>query len=159
MIANYDVGNEIIYNTEGLKFNLCDCNDACIPVGGNTTIAGNITAWVAMKKCAPFTKCITKIDGTIIDDVEDLDLVMSIYNLLEDSSNYSDTTVSLWFYSKFEATDFNAYIANNATFNSFKYKSKLIGSTAANGILENTTIVVPLKYLSNIWRSVEMPLN
>ena len=112
-----------------------------------------------MKKCAPFNKCITKIDGTIIDDVEDLDLVMSIYNLLEDSSNYSDTTVSLWFYSKFEATDFNAYIANNATFNSFKYKSKLIGSTAANGILENTTIAVPLKYLSNIWRSVEMPLN
>ena len=44
MIANYNVGNEIIYNTEGLKFNLCDCNDACIPVGGNTTIAGNITA-------------------------------------------------------------------------------------------------------------------
>ena len=68
--ANYDVGNEIIYNIEVLKSNLCDYNDDYILVRGNITIAGhNLATEVAFKNCAPFTKCITKIDGTIIDDV------------------------------------------------------------------------------------------
>ena len=97
---------------------------------------------VAFKKYAPFTKCITKIDGTTIDDAEDLDLVMPMYNLIEYSSNYSETTGSLWFYSKDEATDFNADIVNDNNFKSFKYKAKLLGNTvaqadnAANGILK-----------------------
>ena len=51
--ANYDVGNEIIYNTEILKSNLCDYNDAYILVKGNIAIAGNIAAWVTFKICAP----------------------------------------------------------------------------------------------------------
>ena len=68
---------------------------------------------------------------TTIDDGENLDLVMSIYNLIEYSSNYSKTTGSLWFYSKDEATDFNADIANDNNFKSFKYKAKLLGNTAA----------------------------
>ena len=53
---------------------------------------------VVFKNCAPFTKCITKIDGTIIDDAEDLNLLMPMYSLIEYSSNYSKTTASLWFY-------------------------------------------------------------
>ena len=111
------------------------------------------------------TKCITKIDGTTIDDAENLDLVMPMYNLLKYSSNYSETTGSSWFYSKNEATDFNADIANTDNFKSFKYKAKLLEKTVAqpeanagNGILRNATIAVPLKYLSNFWRSLEMPL-
>ena len=154
--ANYDVGNEIIYNIEVLKSNLCDYNDDYILVRGNITIAGhNLATEVAFKNCAPFTKCITKIDGTIIDDAEDLDLVIPMYNLIEYSSNYSETTGSLWFYSKDEATDFNADIVNDNNFKSFKYKAKLLGNTvaqadnAANGILKNATIAVPLKCLSN----------
>ena len=59
---------------------------------------------MAFKNWAPYTKCSTKGDGTITDDSEDLDLVMPMYNLLEYSSNYSETTRSLWFYSKDEAT-------------------------------------------------------
>ena len=59
---------------------------------------------MAFKNWAPYTKCSTKVDGTITDDSEDLDLVMPMYNLLEYSSNYSETTRSLWFYSKDEAT-------------------------------------------------------
>ena len=51
---------------------------------GNITIIGqNLATEVAFKNCTPFTKCITKVDGTAIYDVEALDLVMSIYNLLE----------------------------------------------------------------------------
>ena len=99
-----------------------------------------------------------------MDDVEDLDLVMPMYNLIEYSSNYSETTGSLWFYSKDEATDFNVDLVNDNNFESFKYQAKLLGNTvaqainAANGILKNAVIAVPLKYLSNFWRSLEMPL-
>ena len=57
----------------------------------------NLSTEVAFKNCAPFIKCITKIDGTTIDGVEDLDFVMGMYNLLEYSSNYFDTTGSLCF--------------------------------------------------------------
>ena len=87
-----------------------------------------------------------------------------MYNLIEYSSNYSETTGSLWFYSKDEATDFNADIVNDNNFKSFKYKAKLLGNAvvqadnADNGVLKNATIAVPLKYLSNFWRSLEMPL-
>ena len=109
--ANYKVGNEIIYNTEVLKSNLCDY-DAYNLVRGNITIIGHQATQAAFKNCTPFTKCITKIDRTTIDDAEDLDLVMPTYNLIEYSLNYSDTTGSLWFYSKAEETNFNAGITN-----------------------------------------------
>ena len=81
--ANYDVGNEIIYNTEVLKSNLCDYNDAYFLVSGDITVTPAPATQVSFKNCAPFTKCITKIDGTTIDDAEILDLIMAIYNLIE----------------------------------------------------------------------------
>ena len=82
--ANYNKGNEIIYNTEVLKSNLCDYNNAYILVTGYITIAGhNLTMQVAFKNCALFTKCIIKIDETTIGDAENLDLVMPMYNLIE----------------------------------------------------------------------------
>ena len=87
------------------------------------------------------SNCITKSDGTTIDDAEDLDLAMQMYNLLEYSSSYSDTTGSFWFYSKDEAINFNADIVNTSAF-----KSKSLGDTNAqpapnnNGILKNATI-------------------
>ena len=55
----------------------------------------------------------TKIDEAIINDAEDIDLAMSVYNLIEYSSSYSETTESLWFYFEDEATNFNADIAND----------------------------------------------
>ena len=96
---NYGVGNESIYNTEVLnftevlKFNLWDYNDAYILVRGNIiTTAYNIPTQVAFKYCVPFTKCITKVDGTTINDAGDLDLIIPMYSLREYSSNYSETT-------------------------------------------------------------------
>ena len=86
---------EIIYNTEVLESNLCDYNDAYILVRGNITIIVHQVTQVAFKNCAPFTKCITKIDRKTINDAENLDLVMSKYNLIEYSSNYYETTGSL----------------------------------------------------------------
>ena len=93
--ANYNVGNEIIYDTEVLKSNLCDYNDAYILVRGDNSVAAANATQISFKNCAPFTKCIKKIDETTIDDAEDLDLVMSMYNLIKYSSNYSETTLSL----------------------------------------------------------------
>ena len=82
-----------------------------------------------------------------------------MYNLLEYSSNYSDTSDNLSFYSKKEANDFGSNIVNTNILKSFKDKTKLIGSTAAaNGTVENATIAVPLRYLSNFWWSNEISL-
>ena len=67
-----------------------------------------------------------KLDETTIDDAEDLDLIMPVYNLIEYSSNYSETTGSLLFSSKDEASDFNAGIAIFNNFSSFMYKAKLL---------------------------------
>ena len=82
--ANHDVGNEIIYSTEVLKSNLQDYNGVYILVRGDIeTTVHNISTQVALKNCAPFIKCITKIDATTTDDAGDLDLVIPMYNLTE----------------------------------------------------------------------------
>ena len=69
--------------------------------------------------------------------------------IIEYTSNYSETTESLWFYSKYEATNFNTDIANNNKFKSFEYKAKLLENTItqptpneANGVLKNATTTV-----------------
>ena len=87
-------------------------------------------------------------------------------NLIEYNSNYYEATTSLWCYSKEEASKyFNADIAKTKNFKSFKYKAKLLGNAVAqttpnqdNGILENAAVSVPLKYLSNFWRTLKMSL-
>ena len=66
--TNYATGNEIIFSTEVLKPNICDYNDVYISVKGNITIIGDNGTQVAFKNYVPFIKCITKIDGTTIDD-------------------------------------------------------------------------------------------
>ena len=75
--VNYDVENETIYNTEVLKSDICDYNDAHILVRGDTvTTAHNNPTPVTFENCALFITCITKIDGRTVDDAEDLDLVV-----------------------------------------------------------------------------------
>ena len=108
----------------------------------------------AFKNCAPFRKCITEINETFIDEVKHIAMLM--YNLIEYSDNYSDTSGSLWQFKRDEieanldlTVDGNN-IQNNSS--SFKYKSSLITNR------NNVKIAVPLKYLSNIWRLLEMPL-
>ena len=63
-------------------------------------IANNINKKVIFKNCAPFTKCISKINNTQIYDAEYIDIVMPMYNLIEYSDNYSKTSGSLWQYCK-----------------------------------------------------------
>ena len=90
--SNYDAINEITYNIKTLKYNLCDYNDTYILVRGDITVVASLTTPVSFKNCASFVKCITKINEATIDDAEDLDLVMPMYNLIKYSSNYSKKT-------------------------------------------------------------------
>ena len=116
---------------------LYDYKDAYIFVRGDITVTAAPETLVVFKNCARCTKCITKIDGTTLDDAEDLDLVMPMYNFIEYSSNYPETTGHLWLHSKDEATNFNANIENTDNFKSFKYNAKLLGNNgadSANGI-------------------------
>ena len=82
---------------------------------------------------------------------------MTMYNLIEYSGNYSDTSGSLWQFKRDEIIN-NADVTNDNNAPSFKYKANLIGNTENNGTKNGVKIAVPLKYLSNFWRSLEMPL-
>ena len=101
----------------------------------------------------PFTKCISRINNTEIDNAKDIDIVMPMYNLIEYSDNYSKTSGSLWQYYKDEPND------NIADPESFKSKVKIMGKIPTDRNTKNVEINVPLKYLSNSWRTLEMPLN
>ena len=120
----------------------------------------NAAARLALKNCAPFTKCNLEINDEHVDTAENLDIVMPMYNLIEYSDNYQDSSATLYQYKRDEPP---ADIANNLAVNnssSFKYKVNLLGDpvAAANIARLNIKIVVPLKYLSNFFRSLEMPL-
>ena len=88
-------------------------------------------------------------------------MIIPIYKSLEYNSKYSDTTESLWFYFKNEAFDFSNDVVNSNGFKKFKYKAKLLKNTSVdveNTVLSDATIAVPLEYVSNFSRSLEMAL-
>ena len=82
---------------------------------------------------------------------------MPMYNLIEHSVNYSSASGSLWYFGRDEIIN-NADVTNDDNSPSFKHKANLIGNTEANGTKNGVKITVPSKYLSNFWRSLEMPL-
>ena len=113
-----------------LRSNLCDYADSYILLKGTITItaegadaaaerADERDKGVTFKKCAPFTKCISRINNTDIDNPHDIDTVMPMYNLIEYSDNYSKTSGSLGQYYKDDPND------NQANSESFKSKSKI----------------------------------
>ena len=161
--GTYSVNSQIKFKTTMLKSSLFDYSDACIFVRGKITItgAGDDAATrqaderdkgVAFKNCAPFTNCISEINNTQIDNCRDIDIVMSMYNLIEYSDNYAKTSGSLWQYYRDESND------NLADSESFKSKIKITGKAPDDGNEKDVEIMVPLKYLSNFWRTPEMPL-
>ena len=83
--------------TSLLEWSLCAYSDAYILVTGNIVVErGNNNTKVAFKNCAPFRKCRTEINETFIDEAEHINIAMPMYNLIEYSDNYSDTSGSLW---------------------------------------------------------------
>ena len=123
--------------------------------------ANNTNKKVIFKNCPPFTNCISEINNKHVDNAKDIDIVMPMYNLTEHSDNYAITSGSLWQYSlDIPALDNNNAIANFAENNltgSFNFKTKMTGQTGDNGTT-TVEIMVPLKYLSNFWRTLEMLL-
>ena len=98
----YKPSKQIRFKTSMLRSDLCDYSDAYIVVKGDITVTDpNNNAYdkkLAFKNNAPFISCILKINSTLIDNAEYLDIVMPMYNLIEYSKNYSKTTGSLWNY-------------------------------------------------------------
>ena len=106
----YSTSRQIRFKTSMLRSDLCNCSDACIIIKGPITVDGaahtdKYNRKLIFKNNAPFTNCISKINNVLIDNGEDFDLVMPMYNLIEYSRNYRKTTGSLWNYYRNEPAD------------------------------------------------------
>ena len=151
---SYSANSDIRFKTTMLRPNLWDYDDAYLLLKETIkiTVAGVDTAarqaderdkGVLFKNCALFTKCISRLNGTVIDNAQDIDIVMLMYNLIEYSDIYSKTSGSLWQYYKDNPND------NLARSASFKFKIKITGKTPNDGNTKDVEIIVPLKNLSN----------
>ena len=152
----------IKYDTRVLKQNLCDYAKAYILVNGTSrAAAADNDTRSALKNCAPFTKCNLEINDEHVDTTENLDIVMPMYNLIEYSDNYQHSSATLYQYKLDEPPETDA-VANLAVgnSNSFKYNVELLGNPVLDGAIakRNAKVVVPFKYLSNFFRSLELPL-
>ena len=185
----YNENKSIRFKTPMLMSDLCDYADVYILVNGTITVAGNQprdrqNRPLILKNNAPFVLCITRINNELIEDADDLDIVMPMYNLLECSKNYRKTTGSLYSYYRDELNDdanLNNFANNNVvSSNSFQYKNKTIGNTynvdstivaaadgarvanpnydANNSGKKNVELAIPLKYSVNFWRALDIPL-
>ena len=160
--GKYKQGNTIKFEAEIIKSSLCDYSDAFVLVTGDITVNAANDTDVAFKNCAPFSTCKTVINDVFVDRAKHIYIAMPMYNLIEYSDNYSDTSGSLWQFKRDEVPANNADLTIDNS-QSFKYKAALLGKTAdavnnTNSSVKEAKIVVPLKYLSNFWRSLEMPL-
>ena len=172
-----------------LKLDLCDFSDSYIVVKGIATVSANerdrdeMNRQVILKHNARFISCISKVNGVLVENAEDLDTAMTMYNLLDFSKSYLKTSGSLWNYYRDELTD-KANDNNDPNKNvinskSFKYKTSITGSTcnvprkitgagSNPGNIPNydqnkrdtkkVEIAVPLKHLSIFWKSLNIPL-
>ena len=147
--GTYNVNSRIKFKTTMLKSSLCDYNDAYILVKGTVTVNNTAAADA------------DEINNTQVDSAKDIDIVMPMCNLIEYSDNYSKTSACLWQYCKdIPAVDNNNAIvkfAENNLTDSFNFKVKMTSQTGDDGT-KNVKIMVPLKYLRNFWRTLQMPL-
>ena len=154
--GKYSHENPIKFLKSKLESSLFNYSDTYVLVAGNINVArADNNTKVVLKKCAPFRKSRTEINDTFIDEAEHISIAMPMYNLIVYTDNYSDTSGSLWGFKRDEIEGnvdltVDNHIPNNST--SFKYKSSIIRNR------NSVKIAVPLKYSSNFWRSLEMPL-
>ena len=137
----YNDNTAIKFNTPMLRTSLCDFSEAYVVLDGSIAVTADATAApnpvqtaqqnrenknFIFKNCTPFTDCITKINSTMIENANNIDLAMPMYNLIEYSDNYEKTSGSLWQFKKDEPND------NINDSESFKYKVKFTGQTGAD---------------------------
>ena len=175
----HNENKSIRFKTPMLRSDLCDYADAYILVIGTITVTANAGAnnirdkrnrKLILKNNAPFVSCITRVNGELIEDADDLNVVMPMYNLLE-----RKTIGSLYNYYGDELTNDNNpadNVFNNVRVvnsNTFKCKNKIIGNTynvdagaavydANKNGTQTIELAIPLKYLGNFWRALNMPL-
>ena len=179
----YNENKSIRFKTPMLRSQLCDYSDAYILMKGTITVNGVVNGAeneilrrnrpLILKNNAPFVSCMTKINNEFIEDADDLDIVMPMYNLLEYSKNYRKTIGSLYNYYRDELSDDNNPNnfpnTNVVNSNTFKYKNKITGNTYnvaegaeghnANRVgKQDVELAIPLKYLGNFWRALNIPL-
>ena len=150
--GNYSQLSSINFLTKSIESSICDYSDAYILVTGNITVSRTIAApngshagteiqikqsliaatQVVFKNCAPFEKYSTEIDGTLADEANFINITMPMYNLIQYSDNYSDTSGSSWGFIRDEIDD-NAEMTNDDNAPSFKYKANLIRNTETDG--------------------------
>ena len=162
--GTYNTNSQIKFRTTMLKSSLCNYSNAYINVKGTITVpntaaadanANNANKKVIFKNCTPFINRIREINNAQVDSAKDIDIVMQMYNLIEYSDNYSKTSGSSWQYCKdIPAVNNNNEIVKfngtNAT-DSDRFKARKIGT-------KSVEIMIPLKYSSNFWITLEMPL-
>ena len=118
--VNYSQNNEIKFLIRSIESSLCDYSEAYILV---TATPNNAASQLVFKNCAPFEKCRTEINETFVDETDFINITMPMYNLIEYSDNYSDTSGSLWQFKRDEIIN-NADVTSDDNAPSFKYKAK-----------------------------------
>ena len=155
IMGEYSPNKQIRFKTAMLRSSLCDYIDAYILVKGNISVnntpaagaaANNTNKKVIFKNCAPFTNCKSKTNNSQIDNAEYIDIVMPMYNLIEYSDNYLETSGSLWQYCKeIQAVNNVGNIVGfngaNAT-DSFNFKTKVTGQSDDDGRIDDVEIMV-----------------
>ena len=175
----YNSSKQIRFKTSMLRSDLYDFSDAYIVVKGKGTVARTRSRSrknrpLAFKNNSPFISCISRVNNTLKENAEDLDVVMPMYNLVEYRENYRKTTASLWDYYTEELTedinDINFLSKNLINSESFKYKTSITGSTynvnAAITNAEGNQVDNPAydgnnygkKEVEIVWRTLKMPL-
>ena len=166
----YNTSKPIRFKTSMLRSDLCNYSDAYVWVKGKITVTNpndnaNFNKELTLKNNAPFTSCISKINGELVESAEDLDIVMPMYNLLEYCKNYEKTSESLFNYCRDEPKEHTIGAGNNAinisirNSKSFDYKIEITGKLdAGEDEKDDVTIAIPLKYFGNFWRSLDIPL-
>ena len=166
-----NANSDIKFKTSMKRSNLCDYSDTYIHVKATVTVPNTAAAAtpvndtnkkVIFKNCAPFTNRISETNNEQVDDAQDTDVVILMYNLIEYSDVYLNTSGSLWRYFKDEQAldNSNNFLANNNTIIIIRrkiVKQQITGQTG-NSNAKDVEMMVPLKYLSNFWRTLEMPL-
>ena len=146
--VNKDTGENnpdtIKYDSRVLKPNLRDYAEAYILVDGTIRVANAVnTTRLALKNCAPFTKCNLEINDEHVDTAENLDIAMPMYRLIEYSDNYQDSSATLYQYKRDEPPEDDAVAdltADNSS--SFKYKVSLLGNPVLDGNITKRSVKV-----------------
>ena len=153
--STYNTSKPRRFKTSMLRSDLCDYSDAYVWVKGKITVTNpndntNFNKELTLKIYAPFISCISKINNKLVENAEDLDIVMPLYNLLEYSKNYEKTSGSLFNYYRDEPSELIIGDGNNAinilirNSKSFDYKTNIIGNLdIGENEKEDVTITIP----------------